>query len=746
MNLYRTFNFQDPMGLYARYSTGQCFIEPGTAILLGSEIAGGSSLAGGLLGGKKSSTKTMSTFSKNQKNMDRVIYDLLMGVTRDAKGREVSRDPWVLKALQKKPPQVRGAPFTQNQQNVMAQAAGMVNKVGNPTRPDPAYLQNLRMGVLPSQMNPNALQKAITPKTWYAAAGAVAKPGDQIVVGEDGPEKLHVLEDGTVVVEPNPQSVSSPGAMAQAMEKSQQAQKQFGANRGMVAGGALDPRRKYKDYYVDYNAPISGGSYWTTKDSTGATVPNAWSASAKKDYENWLAEQAKNADWLKANSWYSDWMDPKSAWAGDISKVPYITGQVTGKPKGTGGTIHTGYATNLQNWWNTLPVVTGNTDVANLMKDLDVNQYNDFNAWYQDPTKNKYYNRPAGQVVMRNGMIDFDDPYAMNAADVRNMLADYQKYYTSEGGPGYVAPEPAKADWSGLMQQIGSTEGDYSAFNNFLKTYRGGTLSGKGMAWDPTTNQWNLQADASLMPGMTQAVQDYLAQKAAGTSTGTGTGTTTTTTQPETTVGTNDQLNQILSALSSYTNQFDPTQANANFDAAVYNPSVKAFNENTMPGIRESFAGADFFGSGREQSEVKARTDLESALAGYRGDYLQSAEEAHKNRGLSAANSMMSLYSLPSEVMATKASTDQINAATANIFNNMAWTDSLNDASLTNQSLTSLALLWSLFEPEQQYNQETLNAAMMNYINADGGINWQGILSLMMGTPYNDQTQTAVVS
>jgi len=116
------------------------------------------------------------------------------------------------------------------------------------------------------------------------------------------------------------------------------------------------------------------------------------------------------------------------------------------------------------------------------------------------------------------------------------------------------------------------------------------------------------------------------------------------------------------------------------------------------------------------------------------------------NRGLSAANSMMSLYSLPSEVMATKASTDQINAATANIFNNMAWTDSLNDASLTNQSLTSLALLWSLFEPEQQYNQETLNAAMMNYINADGGINWQGILSLMMGTPYNDQTQTAVVS
>lgn len=95
------------------------------------------------------------------------------------------------------------------------------------------------------------------------------------------------------------------------------------------------------------------------------------------------------------------------------------------------------------------------------------------------------------------------------------------------------------------------------------------------------------------------------------------------------------------------------------FGRAIYDPTMKQFREDTIPGIAESFAGPGFFGSARSQEQSKAYQDVGEQLgtqrAGLEWDVLgrnQVLEEAKAGRTLGALPGAMAYGQVPhQEVM-----------------------------------------------------------------------------------------------
>lgn len=54
------------------------------------------------------------------------------------------------------------------------------------------------------------------------------------------------------------------------------------------------------------------------------------------------------------------------------------------------------------------------------------------------------------------------------------------------------------------------------------------------------------------------------------------------------------------------------------FKGAIYDPTMKTFREDTIPGIAESFAGPGFFGGARSQAQSKAYQDVGEQLGASR--------------------------------------------------------------------------------------------------------------------------------
>lgn len=54
------------------------------------------------------------------------------------------------------------------------------------------------------------------------------------------------------------------------------------------------------------------------------------------------------------------------------------------------------------------------------------------------------------------------------------------------------------------------------------------------------------------------------------------------------------------------------------FQGAIYDPTMKAFKEDVIPGIAESFAGPGFFGSARSQEQSQAYQDVAERLGAQR--------------------------------------------------------------------------------------------------------------------------------
>ncbi len=135
MNMFPKINIDDPIGFYRRSLKPQYSVMPGFimanptlagagaggisaegAILGGAGIKAGGELLGGILasGGpdeKKSTIRKISTLSGKQKEIKRLLFDWLMGIRRDEKGRELGRSPLLRKLANRKIPQRRVAPL-----------------------------------------------------------------------------------------------------------------------------------------------------------------------------------------------------------------------------------------------------------------------------------------------------------------------------------------------------------------------------------------------------------------------------------------------------------------------------------------------------------------------------------------------------------------------------------------------------------------------------------------------------------
>ena len=96
-------------------------------------------------------------------------------------------------------------------------------------------------------------------------------------------------------------------------------------------------------------------------------------------------------------------------------------------------------------------------------------------------------------------------------------------------------------------------------------------------------------------------------------------------------------------ALNSLTAPWDPTQATSNWQQQVGNPAMLNWNQNTLPGLKESFAAYDAAGGGGAAKTITDQAvNLQTGLASSLGQYLQSDQTRANANTLSAGQSLNS--------------------------------------------------------------------------------------------------------
>ncbi len=688
---------------------------------------------------KSGSVHRTSTLSKEQKVINRQLFDLIQGVTRTNRGGIASMNP-ILNKL-KDAPQRRIAGLTDRQKGVLQQADKLGSNLGNARRPGEGT------------------------EVHFAALGAVAGPGETVVVGEDGPERLHVGNNGTVVIEPNPKSVQNPRA---AQAKSEAVKQQMGADVGMAAGGTVTPHYKIGSNWYD-NDTLSQYSSGVKPDDEVISAFNSYLDDQYNDYmESYKPNYVRNRAGTKNTNpnqwnWYQKWKNK-----GGSDKMQFVEKNGMWGLPGYGNAR--AYMDKYDEWLDTLDSSESNPYLDNTIGSYDDDKASAFESWYNDSDLNKYYdsNKTMGYDTA-TGKLGFDNPFQYTDGSMDAVFNEFENYYADQ----QQKSSDNDSLRSSIMERLGS---DYSDFNDYLKNYNSGVLKNQGVSWDATTGDWKLAAGDDILAGMDTAVNDYLTDKQAQEDYLSGLGSTEITaddltrdsagnwivdpskysqgddgswsqveTPVDTSVGSDSYIEQISQALSDYTNSFDSDAANEDFNNSIYDPTIEKFNNETVADIYQQFGDDDLFGSQATKTVGAARSGLEDELASSRSDYVTQMKEAHANRGLTAAQSMMSLASLPEQLRSQKASTDYTQALTEQVFKNAQWTDAMMNADLDMQEANTLAILWQLYGMDQVQNQSELDTAMTNWFqNNTSGLDMASLLSLMNG--YLGESQVAAVT
>lgn len=125
-------------------------------------------------------------------------------------------------------------------------------------------------------------------------------------------------------------------------------------------------------------------------------------------------------------------------------------------------------------------------------------------------------------------------------------------------------------------------------------------------------------------------------------------------------VARNPLIGQATTATSSFlagepgARQISDDQFTDFFSQTFREPATRRFNQETLPGIAEDFAGPGFFGSSRSQAQTTARTDLADTLnseeaAGRFANTLrnQDIDEAKAGRAQTAINQSLQVGRAP---------------------------------------------------------------------------------------------------
>ncbi|MES2409035.1 MAG: hypothetical protein V4509_01900 [Patescibacteria group bacterium] len=110
----------------------------------------------------------------------------------------------------------------------------------------------------------------------------------------------------------------------------------------------------------------------------------------------------------------------------------------------------------------------------------------------------------------------------------------------------------------------------------------------------------------------------------------------------------NPLFNQAQQTLqnSPYMKQWDPAQANKNFDVGVADPANKYYQERIQPQTRNQyFSPSGVNTSAMRKALDQGATDLGSSLAGLRSNYLQQGEQSHANNQYNAIAQALGLSS-----------------------------------------------------------------------------------------------------
>lgn len=774
-NFPMKFDLSNPVAM-PRMSLRQfSVIGVGAAMLAGSAISAGGQLGGGILASSGAGkTKKISTFSKNQKQMDQLLFDFLMGIRRDEKGRELGRSPLLRKFANRKIPQRRVAPLTESQQGILAKARGMADRVSTRKRPDPVRQKQLARGILPGE-------KGFEAPPRYLKHGGKVRPGEKAYVGDDGMEMIEALPGGGVEVTPNPKTMSSPESMAAAMAKSEKIEKLTG-KRALAVGtrryleGVDGGAKTYLDY--DY-----GGGFGNFFDEPGSA--------AQRGFEDYLGEQYQTArttagtkegkdvgggDWR----WYEDF---QRDYGGDIGAVPYVPKKKGTRAGGPGGKIQTGYLGGLQDWWRTLPTATGNDQLDAAIGGMPEELKAGFGTYMNKQAGNQLATNPWTQV---GGQWTFSDPFDVDVGNVSKWASDYiaaSGYEANpdfnpggavagEGDPGFIGPpDPAAVadpgvnvtdpyiktpteadvpvDYSGLVGSLAGPDGftaeTLESVNTHLANWKGGVLGGVGVDYNPATGQYELgtnyggefiPAPSNKEAGLTEAVGDYTAGDIA--------------VAPEPGAGAEPGLDdRLLSTLEPLlagitSAEFDPETDLAQFDAGVAVPAGKRFTEYTVPAIEQALGGGAIRSGGREKHIEKARSDLDEYLISEQADWMRNAEDTFENRRQLGINQAMTLATLPTEIANAKISGQATRAMIANTWNNIDINNAIADSNITNAELSGLVTLWSLFSGEQLQTNNEFAAEFANAFAGEGKVPFNEILGIL--SRYQAEPQTAIVT
>ena len=701
-------------------------------------LAGAAASAASQYGSGKGKYDRVSTMSSEQKAINKQLFDFLQGVTRKSSGKVTDMEPLIDKL--KDIPYRKIAGLTDRQKQVLARADQIRDRQNSYLRPGE------------------------DPRVHFAALGAVAGPGDTIVVGEDGPEMLHVQPDGSVVIEPNPKSIENP---QDAQAKSDAVKAKLGADKGMAAGGTITGQSKYAnigDSWYDLDE-LKG---FSTGNKPGDDVLGEYNSYLKSGYDNYMSTfDKKNASWntngsmlQNPNEW--NWYEQFNK-IGGTDKLVYkpAQGRWIGSERRT-------YVDKFGEWLDTLETGTSNPYLDNTVGSYDDDKASEFNQWVKD----QKYNDASSLQLSRNVDTDkysLENPFQYGNGSLDEMFGRFDEYYTTK----QQTDQANTGMRNEILAKLGS---DYSGFNDYLGEYNSGVLANQGVAWNPESGDWELAAGDDILGGLNVAADDYLTdiQNRDGLLAGLGNSSITADdltrdssgnwivdpskyamgdtgqwsaveAAPATGVGSDNYLQTISDALGGYLEGFDTEQVNNDFDSSIYDPTMEKFNSETVAAIDQQFGADDQFGSQRQKTIGSARGDLEDQLAASRSDYVSQMRQVHEAQGLNAAQSMMSLATLPEQIRGLEADNEYKSALTDQVFKNAEWTDALMNSSLDMQEANTLAILWQLYGMEQQQDQSQLDTDMANWLQGNtGGLDFAGLLSLFGG--YMSESQVAAVT
>lgn len=133
------------------------------------------------------------------------------------------------------------------------------------------------------------------------------------------------------------------------------------------------------------------------------------------------------------------------------------------------------------------------------------------------------------------------------------------------------------------------------------------------------------------------------------------------------------------------------------FDKAIYDPTMKGFREDVVPGISEAFSGPGFWGSARSQELSKASQDVNQWLGGQRAGL--EWDVLGRNQELAEAKAGRTLTAIPQAMNYSRLPAQQIQ-------------DNLNIAA---QQVGGLASIFGIGQAEQTQAQRELQDEIMRF-------------------------------